>query len=372
MPGSKLNGKAIRYAVVGLGHIAQEAVLPAFAHANRNSKLTALVSSDPLKLRELGSKYGVNQLFTYDQYEDCLKSGQVDAVYIALPNHLHREFAVRAAQAGVHILCEKPMALSEADCLAMIEAAANHDVRLMVAYRLHLEQANLKAVEIVGSGQLGEPRIFTSSFTMQAKEGGIRLQEETGGGPLYDIGIYCINAARYLFQNEPYEVFAACAQGTDPRFQEVDEMTSAILRFPNDRVASFTCSFGAADTSSYRVIGTKGDLRVEPAYEYQGKLTHFLTIDGKTKRKAFSARDQFAPELIYFSQCVMDGVDPEPSGQEGLADVRIIEALFRSARDRRSCLVEPVQILQRPNIDQEIRRPPVKRPHLVHVENPIC
>lgn len=372
MFGSKARRPVVRYAVVGLGHIAQQAVLPAFAHANSNSQLTALVSSDPRKLQELGDKYNVDHLFSYEQYEACLTEGVVDAVYLALPNHLHCEFAIRAAQAGIHVLCEKPMATTEVECLAMLDAAQANQVRLMIAYRLHFEKANLQAVEMVRSGTLGDERIFVSSFTMQAKDGGIRLQEQTGGGTLYDIGIYCINAARYLFHDEPYEVFAASIHGMDPRFREVDEMTSAIMRFPNDRVATFTCSFGSADTSSFRVIGTKGDLRVEPAYEYIGNLVHYLTVDGKTTRKSFAASDQFAPELIYFSQCVLDEVDPEPSGYEGLADVRIIEALQRSARDRRPFLVEPVPIHQRPTIEQQIRRPPVKKPHLVHAENPIA
>jgi glucose-fructose oxidoreductase len=364
------NQSRVRYAVVGLGHIAQVAVLPAFAHAAENSELAALVSDDPVKRQELGERYAIKNLYSYEEYGRLLESGLVDAVYIALPNSLHCEYAVRAAEAGRHVLCEKPMAITEEECQKMLAACEAHDVRLMIAYRLHFEESNLKAIELVRSGTIGQPRIFQSAFCEQVKEGGIRLRREMGGGSVYDIGIYCINAARYLFQNEPTEVIATSVAGADPRFEDVDEMTSAILRFPNDRLAVFTCSFGAADVSAYRVIGTDGDLRVEPAYEYVGELMHYLTVKGKTSQQAFTARDQFAPELIYFSQCVQEGKEPEPSGHEGLADVRVMEAIYRSAADGVAVPLEPLQKRYRPNLGQEIREPPVEKPELVHTTSP--
>src|SRR5262245_2363940 len=224
--------RKIRYAVVGLGHIAQVAVLPAFAHAGRNSVLTALVSDDSEKLRQLGQRYSVKLTYPYERYDDCLRSGDVDAVYIALPNSMHGEYSVRAANAGVHVLCEKPMAVTEKECQAMISAARKHKVKLMLAYRLHFEETNLKAIEIVKSGKLGEPRVFNSVFGLDVKEGNIRTQADLGGGTLYDLGVYCINAARNLFHSEPEEVFAYSGTRNDSRFKEIDEMTSAVLRFP--------------------------------------------------------------------------------------------------------------------------------------------
>jgi glucose-fructose oxidoreductase len=362
---------SIRYAVVGLGHISQVAVLPAFAHA-RNSELTALVSNDPEKLEKLGRKYKVKAKFSYDQYDECLASGLVDAVYIALPNHLHREYSVRAAEAGVHVLCEKPMAVTEDDCLAMIRAADEHNVKLMVAYRLHFEEANLKAIDIVQGGRLGEPRLFDSVFTMTVKEGDIRLNpRELGGGTLYDIGVYCINAARNLFGAEPMEVVAFSANCGDQRFIECEETTSAILRFPGrERLAVFTCSFGATDVSSYRVVGTRGDLMMDPAYEYAGELKQRLTIDGRSRERTFPKRDQFAPELISFSECIQTGAPPEPSGWEGLADVRVVRALYRSADTGQPVTLEPFSKSDRPSLEQEIRRPPVRKADLVNTEAP--
>jgi len=360
--------RKVRYAVVGLGHIAQAAVLPAFAHASRNSQLAALVSDDPTKLRTLGKRYGVSSRYGYDRFEECLESG-IDAVYIALPNHLHREYTERAARAGVHVLCEKPMALTEKDCEAMIKAADRGGAKLMIAYRLHFEAANLTAQEAVNSRALGEPRIFNSVFTMQVQEGNIRVRRATGGGTLWDIGIYCINAARYLFREEPEEVFAYTANNGEKRFREVEEMASAVLRFPRERLAAFTCSFGAADTAAYQVVGTKGDVRVDPAYEYAMALKSVVTVNGKKRTREYARKDQFAPELIHFSDCVITGRDPQPGGREGLADVRIIRALYRSASTGRPVRLGAFKAPPRPTLAKEERRPPVRKPDLVHAKS---
>ncbi|MGH9962808.1 MAG: Gfo/Idh/MocA family protein, partial [Pyrinomonadaceae bacterium] len=187
----------VRYAVVGLGYISQVAVLPAFANASKNSELGALISDDSVKLKKLAKRYEVAQTYSYDQYEECLNSGEIDAVYIALPNNMHCDYTVRAANAGVHVLCEKPMAVTEQECNRMLTASRERSVKLMVAYRLHFEEANLRALQLAHSRKLGELRIFNSLFTMQVREGNIRLQKNLGGGTLFDIGIYCINAVRH-------------------------------------------------------------------------------------------------------------------------------------------------------------------------------
>jgi glucose-fructose oxidoreductase len=361
----------VRYAVIGLGYIAQKAVLPAFAAARTNSELTALISDDPVKLRELSDRYGVQHTFSYDEFDDALASDTFDALYVALPNHLHHRASVAAACAGKHVLCEKPMAMSEAECEDMIGAARDNDVRLMVAYRLHFEKANLAAIETVKSGEIGEPRAFASLFAMQVKPGDIRLRDETGGGTLWDIGIYCINAARYLFQDEPVEVLAGSVNSGEARFAEVDEMTSCILVFPDERLASFTTSFGAGDIATYTVLGTKGNLRVENAYEYAEPIRHILTVEDRKTERRFAKRDQFAPELLYFSDCVRDGREPEPSGLEGLIDVAIIRALYRSARTLRPVAYRGPIRQRRPSAGQEIHRPPpARKPELIHTRTP--
>ncbi len=321
--------RKIRYAVVGLGAFAKSDILPAFVEAE-NSELVALVSGDAAKGDELAQKYDVRHTYSYEEYDQLLKSGNIDAVYLAVPNHLHCDYTVRAAKAGIHVLCEKPMAVTVEECQIMIAAAKDRNIKLMIAYRLHLEPANLHAIEVVQSGQIGEPRIFTSLFTQQNYEGDIRLDKEIGGGTLDDIGIYCINAARYIFQSEPIAVFATSANNGEQRFQEVAEMTSVIMRFPDDRLATFTCSFGTQRIQTYHVAGTKGDLRVELAYSTQGPIKHILNIDGQVQERSFEAHNQIVAELAYFSDCITQHKEPELSGLEGLTDVQIIRALYRS------------------------------------------
>jgi predicted dehydrogenase len=361
--------KKIRYAVVGLGHLAQVAVLPGFAGA-ANSELVAIVSGDKTKLRKLGKKYELEHVYSYDEYEQAL--AQVDAVYLVLPNHLHREYAVRAANAGVHVLCEKPMAVTEEECRAMIEAAKGNKTKLMIAYRLHFEEANLAAIKLAKSGKLGDLRIFDSVFTQQVVADNIRVTEpvEKGGGPVYDMGVYCINAARYLFRAEPTSVMAFSANNGEKRFQKVDEMTSVVMRFPGERLATFTCSFGAADVSRYTLTGTKGVLTAEPAYDYSMALKHRVTIDEKTISKTFRKHDQFAAELIYFSDCILHNKEPEPSGLEGLADVRIVRAIDESAQTGRIIELPELTIKKRPTPRQEIDRPAHAKATTVDAESP--
>jgi predicted dehydrogenase len=322
-------------------------------------------------LKTLSRKYNVQNTYSYEKYANCLKSGEIDAVYIALPNHMHRAYAESAAQAGIHVLCEKPMAFDESECDAIIAAAEESKVKLMIAYRLHFERGNLQAVEMVNSAKIGKPRIFTSVFSQQVKEGNSRLKKDVGGGALYDMGVYCINAARYLFRAEPQEVFAWNLNSGDKRFNEVPEMTSAVMKFPGDRIASFTTSFGAAARSVFEVIGTKGVLKMDPAYEMVEDLRIEVTIGERTTKKVFKKRDQFAPELVYFSDCILQNKQPEPSGREGLADVRIIQALLESADSGRPVSISQVKVKRRPDMSQEISKEPVKAaPELVRAAAP--
>jgi predicted dehydrogenase len=360
-------GRAVRYAVVGLGHIAQVAMLPAFAHARRNSRLTALVSDDRAKRKALAARYRVEHTFSYDQYDACLE--QVDAVYLALPNSLHAEYTIRAARAGVHVLCEKPMAVTAQECRQMIAACRRHRVRLMIAYRLHFEEINLRVVDLVRRGRIGEPKFFNSSFSMTVKPGDIRTKREMGGGTLYDIGVYCINAARYLFRAEPREVMAISVNSGSAKLAEIDESTGALLRFEGERVAAFVTSFNATDVASYRIVGSKGQVHVDPAYEYAEGLEYELTVEGTSTRKRIGKRDQFAPQLLYFSDCIQKNRQPEPSGEEGLQDVRIVEALYKSAKTGKAVKLPPFTKTKRPTGQQKITRPGVRKPALVKVES---
>jgi len=356
-------------AVIGQGHFAQAAVLPAIVQLP-GVELSALVSGSPHKLRELGDRYDVRTLCDYTQLDELFAMRKIDAVYIAVPNDLHAEMTLIAARHGVHVMCEKPMAPTEAECMQMIRACETRGVKLMVAYRLHFEAANLVAIEVARGGEIGDPRIFSSVFSMQVREGNVRTQPRRGSGPIYDIGVYCINAARYLFRAEPIEVTATKLSGNDARFTCVDEAYAVTLRFPQERVAQFTCSFGAADRASYQVVGTEGSLTLDNAYEYALEMK--LRVEGThgVKTRTFTKRDQIAAEIEYFAKCIRDNIDPEPSGWEGLADVRIIQAVQSAARFGRSVPIDPIPRRSRPDLGQEIRIAAHELPPLVDVERP--
>jgi predicted dehydrogenase len=363
--------RPVRFAVVGQGYFAQSSILPAFDNA-KGCELTAIFSDDRSKLRALKRKYGVEHALDYDEYDDFLRSGAVDAVYIALPNDLHCDYTVRAAAAGVHVLCEKPMAVTSAECERMIAACERGGVKLMIAYRLHFEAANMSAVELVQGGKIGDARFFSSIFAQQVSEGNIRTADTAhGGGPVYDIGIYCINAARYIFRAEPVEVTALAERKRgDKRFSKIDEQVSVLLRFPDQRLAQLTCSFGAADVGSYTVMGTKGRLHVDPAYEVASDLAWELEVGGKTREKTFKKRDQVAPELLAFADCIRNGGDPEPSGREGLADIRVIEAIHRSLQTGRPVPIDVPPRRRRPSLRQARKLPAHGMPELVGVQPP--
>jgi predicted dehydrogenase len=364
------HNRKIRYAVVGLGHLAQVAVLPAFAQA-RNSELVALISGDPKKQSMLAKKYGAERVCSYHQYEECLAQ-KVDAVYIVLPNHLHREFTIRAVEAGVHVLCEKPMAVNVAECREMIAAARNNKRKLMIAYRLHFERTNLEAIEAVRRGELGNLRFFSSNFAQQVVADNVRLTQPVnkGGGPIYDMGVYCINAARYLFGSEPTEVLATSASARDSRFRKTEEMTTVVMRFPKERLACFTASFGAADIGRYTLVGTKGILSADPAYEYAEGLKLQIEVGDKSQNRQFPKRDQFAAEINYFSDCILMDKQPEPSGEEGMADVRVIEAIYQSVKTGTAVRLPSFARKNYPSLAQEIHRPPHNKPKTIAVESP--
>ncbi len=361
----------LRFAVIGLGHIAQAAVLPAFRHAHPHVKLAALVSGDRRKLAQLGRRYDVERLHSYDDAAELFGSGDIDAVYIALPNTLHADWAVQAATAGLHVLCEKPLATSAHECQRIIDACEDAGVQLMTAYRLHFERCNLEVADLVRRKRIGDARYFDAQFSMQVKPDNIRVDRELGGGPEWDIGIYCINAARYVFAAEPTQVWACATNSGDERFEEVPETVHCVMKFPGNRAANFICSFGAADRSRYEIVGTRGSIVVDPAFEYAEGLAYELTVGEKKKRKKFAKSDQFAPELIHFAQSVRRNERPEPSGKEGLIDVAIIEALQRSISSGEWISMDDVpRKSRRPTLRQEMRRPPVPRePPLVNAES---
>lgn len=328
-----LSDPKIRYAVVGLGHLSHTAVLPAFEHTE-NSELCALVSRDVAKRNRLATRYSVEVTGNGDDLERVLADSRADAVYITSPTHLHREHTERAARAGVHVLCAKPMAQTVPDGQAMIAACKASGVKLMIAYPLHFDEASLDAITIARGGQLGVPRLFMSLLTSTVQDTDSVTQQQLSGGAAHDLGIDPINTVRHLFGAEPTGVFSTSARGQH-RLHDVDTTTSATLVFEDERVAQFSVSLATSHVSSYRLVGDKGDLRFEPAYAHDTPLRHLLSIGPNSVERRFVQRDPFAAMIRAFSRAILENGDVESTGEEGLADVRVIEALLESHRSER-------------------------------------
>jgi predicted dehydrogenase len=362
-------GTRVRYGVVGAGWISQQAFMPGVDQTG-NSQLAALVTGDEDKARVLSARYGI-RAWGYEQYDELLASGEIDAVYIALPNFMHRDYAVRALDAGLHVLLEKPMAIREADCIAIRDAAARNNRRLMIAYRLHTEPGTLAAVELMRRGAIGEIRAFSSLFSQQVTPSNHRAEHGFWSGPVADMGPYPINTARMLFGAEPVEVSAVGVRHPHTTF-DFDDTVSVTMRFPDERLAQFTVSYFGAPVDQYRVLGTHGDLEVSPGFMFGSDfgVKHRLTIEGETSEHEFPATDQFGSELHYFSECILDGREPEPDGDEGLADVRIIEAIRQALETGEAQKLAPFTRARRPEPEQVVELPPVQAPELIHAAAP--
>ena len=333
-------GNRIGFAVVGLGRISEIAVLPAFRHS-RKTRVVALVSGDEAKARRMARKFAVPDYYTYDDYVLALNNPGVDAVFIATTNGTHAEFSVRAAQSGKHVLCEKPMANSVRECQQMIEACSTRNLRLMIAYRKYFEPASVHLKKLVSGGKLGRLKVLHSAFTINLPPGKAGSpawhfdRKQAGGGALVDVGVYCVNTARWLVGSDPTEATAHVWTHNPAGFSEVEEHMAFQLRFPEGILLQATSSFGAAQSSFLHVIGDKGWAALNPAYEFSKERRMCGEIGGRWFEKKFKAMDEFVLELDAFADAIRRRRDPEPNGNEGLKDVAIMQALYKSARENR-------------------------------------
>jgi predicted dehydrogenase len=325
-------------AIVGLGKLAMEEILPAFAKTER-CRVAALVTGHPDdKGRTVAQRYGVKPaaIYTYDTYDQMRDNPDIDAVYIVLPNSMHAEFTVRAANAGKHVLCEKPMATAAADCRQMIDACARAGKKLMIAYRIQYEPHNTKARDLLHSGQFGKARVITSVNTQNQEANTWRtVKKLAGGGSLPDIGLYCLNTTRFLLGEEPVEVQAyTFSPPNDPRFKEVEDVMQFTLRFPSGAVLNALSSYSAANKKGYDIIAEKGIITADPAFPYRGlKLKSQQGEKGGKTVTEYDLPDanQFALEMDHFAQAVLDNKPVKTPGEEGLRDQLLMEAIYRSA-----------------------------------------
>lgn len=333
--------RKVRYGVVAGGSISQGAFMPGIGQTD-NSEITVLVTGDEEKARQLGERYAL-RTYHYDQYAQMLAAREVDALYIATPNFRHREFVVPALEAGIHVLLEKPMGISEADCKAMIEASKRTGAKLMVAYRLHCEPGTLDMIERVHKGDFGDPRLFTSIFTQRVKPNNHRAQNGFEAGPVPDMGPYPLNMVRQLFNAEPIEVSAMGVRSPSSTMDTWDTVTVS-LRFEDERLAQFTVSYTLPSTERFQLLGTKGEIEASPCFGYgEGvAISYRATIDGETRVHVNPVVDQFAGETAYFSDCILNNVAPEPDGEEGWRDVRVVEAIKRALETGTPQQLEPL------------------------------
>jgi len=340
-PAQAQNGpkRKLGYAVVGLGSYATRQIMPQFKNCEY-ARLVALVSGTPEKLERYGAEYNVPKThrYSYADYDKIRNNPDIDVVYVVLPNSMHAEYSIRASRAGKHVMCEKPMAVSVAECQAMIAAARTANRKLMIGYRCHFEPHNLRSVELVKTGFVGRPTLITPEHGFFAQPGQWRLDRPmSGGGSLMDIGIYSLNAARYLAGEEPVELVATeYTDRTDPRFRNVEDRIDFQLKFPSGVIANCVSSYSSGH-NAFRVTGTKGWVGMEPATSYEGHKL-FTRTGGDTEQVSVPTprKNQFVAQLDHLPESVLTGIRLRASGEEGLRDMRLIEAIYRSARERRA------------------------------------
>jgi predicted dehydrogenase len=327
-------------ALVGIGHLALEQLMPAFAQSRR-TKLVALVSGDRKKAEAIAAQAGVDprQIYDYQGFDRIKDEAAIDAVYIALPNHLHAEYTVRAAAAGKHVLCEKPMATTVQEAQQMIDACKRADRKLMIAYRIQYEPHNRFVMQAVRDRRFGRVTMIEGHNGQNVGDPKQwRLKKAAGGGALLDVGIYCLNTCRFLLGEEPVWVSGAVhSTPGDARFREVDENVVFQLGFPSGALGSFSCSFGTHRSNRYRCLADRGGwLGADPAFDYDGIQLELSEVRGKDELRehpSIAVRQQFALELDHLAACVRGKKQPYTPGEEGLQDLRLIEAIFQSARD---------------------------------------
>ena len=325
------------YCIVGLGRISMDHFMPAIK-TSANAKVTALVSGHRDKAERMASEYGIpaTSIYNYENYDAIADNPNIDAVYIALPNSMHAEYSVRAAKAGKHVLCEKPMCSTVAEAREMIAACERAKNKLMIAYRCHLEPVNLRAVSLIREGKLGKIQAIESAFGFNIGRNEWRTKRKlAGGGPLMDVGIYCLNACRYLTGEEPVAIDAHCSViDHDGRFTDIEENVSWTMTFPSGILASCNSSYGASMPGYYRVHGSQGMLEVENAFSYDGLMLRADIYGAEPIVMPSPQRDpaHFVAEAEHFAECIQQDKQNKASGEEGLRDMELMMRIYESCK----------------------------------------
>lgn len=332
--------RKVRFAVIGAGWISQIAFLPAVAQTSV-AEVVAIVSGDLKKAQQLADFHGIAQVVPYEDFDALASSGALDAVYIATPNSSHAHWAVKAFQYGLHVLVEKPLAMNLDEAQTMVDGARNAGVFLRTAYRLHNDPATVRLTELLRQEVIGTARSCYACFTFQIGADNHRLKAAHWGGPLQDLGVYCVNAGRHIFGTEPTEVMACSgSDASDARFDEVDADLSATLRFPGGRTAQFYCSFGTDALDLLVVQGTTGSIELRGAFLPFAARSLIVRKGTEEQRFDFPAGDEFSSMVTYLSNCILNQQTPIVDVTEGLADMQVLLALEKAVETGRPVKLE--------------------------------
>jgi predicted dehydrogenase len=329
--------RKVGFAVVGLGSIAQGSVLPAFSRSNK-ARLVAVVSRNRNKAARVARNFKAPAFYSLDEYAACLANPEVEAVYVATPQGEHAWLTIQAAQAGKHVLCEKPLAATVEQSAQMVKACQNNSVLLMTAYRKYFEPGTRLLKKLIQAGEFGRIDVIHTAFS-ELHVPGKSLQwlldpELAGGGPLMDLGIYCVNTSRWLAGEDPVEVSAQAWKNDELRFQQVEEGITFRMHFPSGLVVQGSSSYGAVLSSLIYIQGTKGWASMAPAFDFNEPRRLIGTIRGRDIDRRFKVIDEFALELDAFASAIRNQRKIEPDGEQGHRDMIILQAIYESARSQ--------------------------------------
>jgi xylose dehydrogenase (NAD/NADP) len=311
--------------------------MPAILRA-KNAELVG-ISSNKDKVRNIAETFSIPKV--YDHYEELLQDPEIDAVYIPLPNHLHKEWVLKAAQYGKHVVCEKPAALTTAEAEEMVTYCEEKNVKFMEGFMYQFHPQHERVREIIASGEIGEVKLIQSTHTyyLANRETNIRMDKSKGGGSLYDVGSYSIHAIRHILQIEPVEVFAQA--DIDPE-TGIDLTTRAFLKLANGGNSMVVSSFDMTRCNEYDVIGTKGYIKVPFAFRpdmLNGGLGLISVTMGLVTREEKIEGDLFLPQVEHFSDVVLKDQQPIQIGENTIQNMRIIDACYESIRSGKTITI---------------------------------
>lgn len=319
--------KKLGVALVGLGSYATHQLAPAL-QLTEHCTLTGIVSGTPSKRTAWQAKYNIPpaNIYTYENFDAIANNSDIDIVYVVLPNSMHAAYTIRAAEAGKHVICEKPMALNAKECRMMIDACQQNKVSLSIGYRLHFDPYVQEIMRLASEPTMGAVKIVASDFAfVMGNPNQWRLDKAlAGGGAVMDIGVYCIQAARYATGEEPIAVRAQEFKTDEVKFAQVDETVTWQLEFPSGAIANSTTSYNGRFNRLF-VSYEKRQAKMEPAYSYRGLAG---SINGQAMQ--FPPMNQQAHQMDAVASSILNSAPTPVDGYEGLHDMQIIDALYKS------------------------------------------